>query len=520
MAPRFGRLTPAATCEVRCAATGCVAEEMSLPRGVFAANAPMLESRPVTSASLSRQAKACKKPLMVQVNDGAPNHELRRLSAAAPALIHRPFHMNKPARKSLFGRLWPVLVSGAAASAIAADWPAFRGADGSGVASEDRAPLHWSREENLRWQVTLPGPGNSSPIVSCGRVFVTCAEESGKKRHLYCFDRRNGERLWVRTVEFSSVEPTHRTNPYCASTPVADGTRVVVWHGSVGVFCYGYDGKEIWHTDLGAVRHEWGSASSPMVHQGKVILNFGPGSQTFLAALDLKTGGLLWKHDEPGGLDATDRRMVGSWSTPVVARIEGRDQILCSMPTRLVACDPETGSLLWFCRGLSSERVDLVYPSPLVCGDLGIAFSGWVNGPTIGFKLGGSGDVTASNRQWLANQPQRIGSGVVVGGHFYVVNAGPGTAQCVECSTGKVVWTERLEGGESWGSLVLAAGRLYVTSRRGITSVFRPDPTKFELLAVNDLEEPSNATPAISDGEVFLRTDSHLFCISEDKPDE
>jgi outer membrane protein assembly factor BamB len=292
--------------------------------------------------------------------------------------------------------------------------------------------------------------------------------------------------------------------------------RVVVWHGSAGVFCYNFDGTQLWETNLGTIRHEWGYASSPVLHQGKVMLNFGPGSRTFLAALDLETGNLLWKHDEPGGLDATDKRMVGSWSTPIVIHVQGREQILCSMPTRVIACEPETGSLLWFCEGLGSEKVDMVDASPVVCGGIAVAFTGWINGPTMGVKLGGSGDVTASNRLWLEKQPQRIGSGVAVDKRLYIVNAGPGTAQCIDCKSGKVLWTKELEGGESWGSVILAAGRLYVTSRRGVTTVFRPSPERFELLAANDLGERSNATPAIADGRIFLRTDQHLYCIAED----
>ena len=251
-------------------------------------------------------------------------------------------------------------------------------------------------------------------------------------------------------------------------------------------------------------------------HSGKVILNFGPGSRTFLAAIALKDGELLWKYDEPGGLDATDKRMVGSWSTPIVIKVDGKDQILCGMPTRVIACDPETGSLLWWCGGLATEKVDMVYPSPVISSEVGVAFTGWINGPTIGFKLGGSGDVTASNRLWLEKQTQRIGSGVVVDGRLFIVNAGPGTAQCMECPTGKVLWTERLDGGENWGSVVMAAERLYVTSRRGVTTVFRPDPEKLDVLAMNDLGEPSNATPAISGGQIFLRTDQHLYCIAEE----
>lgn len=423
--------------------------------------------------------------------------------------------MNQSRRKRL--RIgWTLVLCGIASTAGAGDWPAFRGPDGNGVAQEDKAPLHWGPAKNVRWKAPLPGPGNSSPIVSHGHVFVTCAEEQGRKRNLYCFDRQTGERLWVRTVKLATTEPTHRSNPYCASTPAADGSRVVVWHGSAGVFCYSFDGKEVWKRDLGPMRHEWGYASSPILHRGKVLLNFGPGSRTFLAALDLGTGELLWKQDEPGGLDATDKKMIGSWSTPIVVQVDGKEQVLCSMPTRVIACDPETGSLLWACAGLGDEKADLVYASPLVADGIGVAFTGWISGPTIGFKLGGSGDVTVSNRLWLEKQPQRIGSGVAVDGCVYLVNAGPGTAQCLECRTGKVRWTDRLAGGESWGSLVLAAGRLYVTSRRGVTTVFRPNPEKLDVLASNDLGEPSHATPAVSDGQIFLRTDGHLYCIAED----
>jgi outer membrane protein assembly factor BamB len=395
------------------------------------------------------------------------------------------------------------------------DWPAFRGPTGNGVTEGKQPPIEWSATNRLRWKFPLPGPGNSSPIVSRGHVFVTCAEQEGRKRNLYCLDRRTGALRWVRTVGYTNSEPTHRTNPYCASTPVADGTNVVVWHGSAGVFCYNFEGHQLWVTELGPMRHEWGYASSPILHDGKVILNFGPGARTFLVALDLSSGRPRWKHEEPGGLDTTEKRMVGSWSTPIVVRVGGREEIVCSMPTRVIACAPETGSLVWSCDGLSDDKADLVYASPLVAGGIGVAFTGWINGPTVGFKLDGTGNVTTSNRLWRMPQTQRIGSGVAVGGHIYMVNAGPGTVQCMEALTGNILWTERLEGGESWGSLVQAGDRFYVTSRRGITTVFRANPTKLEVLAMNDLGESSHATPAISDGEIFLRTDRHVYCIGE-----
>lgn len=407
---------------------------------------------------------------------------------------------------------------GAASVAGAGDWPAFRGPDGNGIAREDHAPVQWGPAEHVRWKAALPGPGNSSPIAVVGRVFVTCAEQEGRLRHLYCYDRATGAPLWVRTAEVATVEPTHPTNPYCSSTPAADDTQVIVWHGSAGVFCYTLDGAPVWHADLGAIRHDWGYASSPIVHRGKVFLNAGPGAQTFLAALDLRDGSLKWKFEEPGGSDATNGHMIGSWTTPLVAEVDGKEQVLCTMPSRVVACDAETGALAWFCSGLADEKATLVYPSPLVWKDVGVACSGWVNGPVFGFKLGGAGDVTETNRIWQTRQPQQIGSGVVVDGAAYIVTGSPSAAQCVDCATGTVRWTQPLGPGESWGSLVRAAGRFYVTSRKGITSVFRagPDAASFELLAQNDLGEPSNATPAISNGQIFLRTDRNLYCISDE----
>lgn len=417
-------------------------------------------------------------------------------------------------RSALF-RIWSCLSGVLTTMAGAGNWPGFRGPDGNGIAREDHAPLHWGPNEHILWKNPLPGPGNSSPIVLAGRVFVTCAEQQGKKRRLFCYDRKTGTTLWVRTEAIDYVEPTHPTNPYCASTPAADATHIVVWHGSAGVFCYSLEGELLWHRDVGPVRHEWGYASSPILYRGMVILNRGPGQQTFLAALNLQNGDLVWKFDEPGGLDATNKQMIGSWVTPVVAQTDGRSLVLCTMPTRVIACDAETGVLVWVCGGLADEKANLIYPAPLVANGWGMACSGWVNGPAIGFKLGGSGDITESNRLWQAQLPQQVASGIAMNGFAYVICGSPSAAQCIEIRTGKVRWTERLEGGETWGSLVAAGGRFYATHRNGVTSVFRATEDSFELLAQNDLGEASNATPAISDGQIFLRTDKHVYAVSE-----
>jgi hypothetical protein len=145
----------------------------------------------------------------------------------------------------------------------AEDWPAFRGAKGDGVSNEKHAPLHWGPDKNIKWKIELPGPGNSSPVVSGTRVFLTCAKEQGRDRGTYCYDRNSGQLLWSKHVVFEEKDPTHNTNPYCGSSAGADGKRVVVWHGSAGLYCYDYDGNELWKRDLGEFKHIWGYGQSP-----------------------------------------------------------------------------------------------------------------------------------------------------------------------------------------------------------------------------------------------------------------
>ncbi|MCH2210423.1 MAG: PQQ-binding-like beta-propeller repeat protein [Fuerstiella sp.] len=399
--------------------------------------------------------------------------------------------------------------------AHAADWQQFRGPDGSGISHEKNIPVTWGPEENIAWQSPLPGPGNSSPIVSNGRVFVTCATDQGKNRGLHCFDRRDGTELWNRTVRYAKITPTHAQNPYGASTPVADGRHVVVWHGTLGLYCYDFNGHELWHTDLGEFSHVYGYASSPVIHDAKVILNFGPGERTFMTAVDLHTGEILWQTKEPGGFSTRKPKIVGSFSTPMIVEVDGREQIICTMPTRVVAYDPHSGDIIWTCDGLPNPSTDLVYTSPLIADGIGVAMTG-ARGPAFAFRLGGSGNVTDTNRLWGVDsgQPDRLGSGVIIEDHIYVANADVGTAQCLELQTGNLVWRARLPGA-NWGSIVYADGRMYVTGRNGTTSVFVPNPAEMELVASNKLDEPSDSTPAISNGQIFLRTDLHLFCIGQ-----
>lgn len=398
----------------------------------------------------------------------------------------------------------------------AEEWPAFRGPRGDGTSQESRAPLHWSPNKNIRWKTPLPAPGNGSPIVWGSRIFVTGPTANPAERALFCFDRVSGQLQRSQAVTYAADDPTHRTNPQASSTPVTDGNRVVAWYGSAGVFCYDFQGHELWRRDLGVFRHIWGYGSSPVIHEGRVLLNCGPGERSFVIALDLATGKTLWQEDEPGGAsgDKGAEEWIGSWSTPRIARIGGHDLVLVSQPYHLNAHDPATGKIVWTQQGLGK----LVYTSPVLEGDVAVVMGGY-HGPALGLKLGGADAANPPQLLWKHDQknPQRIGSGVIVDGKLYMANE-QFLAQCLDLRTGRELWQTRLPQGIIWSSVVRVADRLYVTNQAGTTLVWRVNPEQLELLAENPLDETCNASLAVSNGELFLRTHGHLYCIAEPAP--
>ena len=244
--------------------------------------------------------------------------------------------------------------------ASADEWPAWRGPTGDGRCAEKGLPVKWNAEQNVKWRIELPEPGNSTPIVWGDRVFVTQAV--GDRRTLMCFHRSDGRLLWQKGVATKNKEPTHETNPYCSASPVTDGERVIASFGSDGLYCYDLQGVEQWHRDdLGRLIHIWGNGSSPAIHGDHCFLNFGPGETTYLLAVDKHTGKTVWKHDEETGYgkprtedviggDADKATFIGSWSTPTIMKVDGEDQLLMSWPRRLAAYDPITGTEFWSCR--------------------------------------------------------------------------------------------------------------------------------------------------------------------------
>lgn len=390
-------------------------------------------------------------------------------------------------------------------TAQAEDWPAWRGPSGQGFCKEKDILLTWSDTENVKWKVALEHQGNSTPIVWGERIFLTQADKDGHTRSLLCFNRADGAKLWQQDVAYPEDEKNWNANWYCNASPVTDGERVIVSFGSAGMYCFDFQGKEVWkRTDLGKWEHQFGNSSSPVLYGKLAILWCGPNQKegrNFLLAVDKTTGQTVWERDEE----------VGSWGTPLIVTRDGQDQLLLSLVPHLKGFDPQTGNELWRCEGLNKY----VYTSPLYGNGVAVAMSGYT-GAALAVKLGGSGDITG-DRLWHHPQNiQRVGSGMVVGDHVYMVEEN-GVPHCYDLKTGEELWqVEQRPGGTTWGSMVHAEGRLYVLMRNGETLVFAASP-KYELLARNSLGRgvSTNSSLVISNGDIFIRTFSHLWCISK-----
>jgi outer membrane protein assembly factor BamB len=387
------------------------------------------------------------------------------------------------------------------------------------VTSETNLPLTWSATENVKWKIDLPERGNSTPIIWGDRIFLTQAV--GQRRTVMCLDRKDGKLLWQQGPTWSAPEQTHQTNPPCASSPVTDGERVIAWLGSAGLYAYDFAGKELWHLDLGKQEHIWGYGSSPVLGGDLCYLNFGPGPRSFVVAVNKRTGKEVWRFDVPPPATAegpgSGQNYTGTWSTPVLAKVDGREQLIADLPGAVFGLDPANGKEIWHCNGLNP----LAYAQPIVVDNVIVGFGGF-NGFALGAKAGGTGDVTATNRLWQDKRtPQRIGSGVVVDGKIYI-GSDPGFVQCIDPKTGTRLLDVRApvqptQKASSWSSFVRSGDRLYLVTKSSDTLVFRADP-KMELLADNALNDGmTNASLAVSDGELFIRTHAHLWCIAGKK---
>lgn len=438
----------------------------------------------------------------------------------------------------------------------AGDWARFRGPNGTGISTDSAVPpLTWAPDQNLRWKTALPGAGVSSPIVVGQRVFVTCYSGYGGdqrdpgriedlQRHLLCIDRTDGRILWQQTV--AAVQPEDPwggagipSHGYASHTPVSDGEHVFVFFGKSGVLAFDFEGNRLWQTSVGTESdpRRWGSSSSPILIDDLLVVAAGPESRS-LVGLNTATGDTVWKSEADG--------LANTWGTPAVVELEdGQKEIVIGTPWEIWGLNPDNGKLRWYCESGDSDQFT---SSVVVQDDRVIAVEGR-NGGSIALRAGGRGDVTETHALWTGNENTRFGTPLVTDGRIYFFSGG--VAQCIDAATGERVFQGRLRGrpstdreetadddgsrdsrgpgrgsrgrrggfgGGDYSSPVMAGDRIYYVTRSGLTWVIRASDT-FEQLAANavtDDDENFGATPAIADGELFLRSDEHLYCVAQE----
>ncbi len=419
-----------------------------------------------------------------------------------------------------FVRCPVVLVILAAAFAQGADWTGFRGPGGLGSSDETGLPLTWSSTENIVWKTELPGPGTSSPVVLGDRVYVTSysgyaldasdpGDMSALMRHVVCVERGSGKILWSKEFKPSLPESEYSGgnnswHGYSSATPTTDGERLYVFFGKSGVYCLDLDGNEIWRASVGTRATGWGSATSPVLYKDFVIVNASVESGA-IVALDKMTGKEAWRADG----------IRGSWNTPVLVDVPGGEtELVVCVPMTVLGLDPATGERLWRSEGIP----DSGYICPSVVAHEGIVYAiGGRTNTALAVRAGGRGDVTSTHELWRTNKGSNVCSPVYHDGYLYWVHDRSGIANCLNAATGDTVYQERLtpRPGVVYASAILADGKLYAVSQHEGTFVLAAKP-EFELLAHNTLADDdsrTNASPAVSHGQLLLRTDRNLYCI-------
>ncbi|MCF6313322.1 MAG: PQQ-binding-like beta-propeller repeat protein [Verrucomicrobiales bacterium] len=404
----------------------------------------------------------------------------------------------------------------------AENWPTWRGdLAGSGHSQENQLPTTWGQQKNVSWRIDLPDRGNSTPVIWKDRIFVSQAIEEENFRGLLCFDKKDGSLLWKKGTTYSQKEKTHKANPYCSASPTTDGERVIVSYGSAGLYCYDLDGKQLWQRDFGPLTHIWGNAASPLIYGDLCIFYHGPDKTNGqLTALNKKTGETLWQYQEPqwqpikrtDGFKGRDKGgVIGSWSTPILISTKSGDQLVMAFPTQVKAFAPKTGEELWTCDGLNP----LIYTSPIFSQGTLVAMGGYY-GNTVAVKTEGKGDVTQSQRQWLKVRDHGgIGTGVIKDGHIYSQD-GDGKLYCTNLQNGELQWQQKLPGkARTWGSLLLSGDHIYTLSQAGESVIFKAKPTAYQQIAHNQINEKTNSSIAVSNGNLFIRTWKGLWCIGE-----
>ena len=439
----------------------------------------------------------------------------------------------------LLASLSPALGAGEAPG----NWPSFRGPGAAGVLDGLDLPARWDAAtgQGIRFKVAIPGLAHSSPVIWGERLFVTTAvsserdasfkpglygsgeasrDQSAHAWQILCVDKKSGKLLWEKTAtQGNPKDKRHIKSSYANSTPATDGEHVVALFGSEGLFCYTTKGELLWKKDLGRMdvgaydlpSYEWGAASSPIIHDGKVIVQCDQQKGSFLIAVDLKTGQTVWK---------TLRDELPSWGTPTVYPGKTRAELVTNGSNFIRGYDPATGAELWRLGGSSK----ITAPTPVYAEGLIIVASGRApERPIFAIRPGAAGDLTLqgneSSSQFVAWSKTRRGgympTPLIYRGQLYVLN-NDGLLGCYDLKTGTEHYQERVPH-RSFGfsaSPVAGDGKIYLAGEDGLVFVLQAG-TQLKLLATNPVGEPLMATPALSDGTLYLRGSRHLFAVGK-----
>ncbi len=401
----------------------------------------------------------------------------------------------------------------------AADWSQFRGPSGNGVSESTGLPTEWSAEKNILWKTKLPGHGSSSPVLYGDQIFLTAytdygltAEDDGNpadlRLHVISINREDGKIMWDQSVaplnQVQKITKRIVDHGYASGTPACDETGVYAFFGTSGVVAYDLKGNLKWQADVGNKTAGFGSASSPILYKDFVIINASIESES-VYALEKSTGKVAWKAEN----------IVRAWSTPSIVDVPGgKQELVVNQKNQILGFDPDTGKQLWTCEGIQD------YVVPVVVQNEGILYClGGRSNRSIAVRPGGRGDVTKTHKLWEVNVGANVTSPVFHEGHLYWASD-RGIAFCLNAKNGEVVYKNRLPTkSRLYASIVLADDKLYVTTRDNGVVVLKAVPEYVEL-ARNEIksdEDLFNASPAVSEGSIYLRTNGYLYRIAEQK---
>jgi outer membrane protein assembly factor BamB len=462
-----------------------------------------------------------------------------------------------PARLSMvaFAAMTCLAGTPAEAASVSAEqqWPHWRGPLANGLAPHGNPPLQWSETENVKWKFKLPSEGLATPVIWGDKIFLVSAIATGKRPEgaaaqpapqpqpqaeappegqrrggrsgrgggrggggapneayqfvVMCVDRPTGKLLWQKVAREEVPHQGHQqSHRFASASPVTDGEQVYVSFGSWGVYCYDFNGNLKWERDFGKMKTPFGEGTSPVVHDGKLVINWDHDGDDFIAALDTKTGQTIWK---------TDRTERTTWVTPAVISTSKGTQIVVPAPSKTRSYDLATGKVLWECGGQASGNV---VPVPVVGHGYVFAMSGHQGNSVQAIRYDRTGDLTGTDAvAWsLSRNAPHVPSPLLYDDLIYFLSSNNPIISCYEAKTGQALYeAQRLEGMRGgYPSPVGAAGRVYLAGPDGTTLVIKKGP-QLEVLATNKLDDQFQSSPAIVGKELFLRGFKQLYCIAE-----